>query len=763
MRIKFLPTIESLTYEKEVVLDVLETLKKEKISIILDDDKPEIVFVFAHDSKYIQNNQNDIIFIPSKVNYTPLIKGYFVYENQTELKLLLLSVLLKDQKQTLLKFQEGMIFLNEQKLTIDAKECPYFDQHIDIKTLKYTIELYEALSKTSSNQFNELLEEAKSKLKTLLENVSEIVLTYDYVLQVDYESETSNLASKALEITKEHLNQMLKNELIDYDLIKSIFDLAIQLEKEISSKTSMVTLYCQFLEDVYLPFLNENQDNDLNKLANMTHQLALSFTKDLRYQDAEYYQSQAVKLKQTLLKQSLEDEDLKVSLAQSYENMSYLHMIEQRLIPALDFNRKALDIYLGLDHDKFRSEIANLYLSIAILEDSIDEKKLAKAHFLEAKSFKKNEGSLKSKVFMAKVYSNLGSLYFRLEDKENAQASYEQALQEYRYLALIHLKKYHKSLATILYMLALIHHQNNEYELATQYFKEAIHFHEIEPEKEVGTQTFDFAKSLNGLAVLYKDLNQYDDAKTYFKQALLKYQKLDEASPKAYDAYIGDIYGHLGDMFKTKNDQQEAVEAYQKALELYMRHAQARPQQFYMKLALIHKSLASLYIDLERYEKAANHFEDLLYFYDDMIKFNFSRHALDLVDIYIDYAKVEYQLNHLKPSMNYAKKAIKLSQKVFKEQPHESVTRLSNAHHQLASTLVVTNKDKKANKVTQTRINLLNRHLEAYPNIDAKKRIEWLRALCEAYKMTNNEEDAVVCQRKADQLEIDLKAESKED
>jgi tetratricopeptide (TPR) repeat protein len=756
MQIHILPQIEKLTFEKDVIYEVLELLKSEQMKLELDNQAYDLKFIFAIEKDYLVSAEIDdktFILIPSIVKYTPHLRGYLVYETKEQLKLILLAKILKEQQHIKLKYVDDEIFLNEQKLAIDLNETPYFDQHKDIKTLAQTIKLYEALSKLDETKFANQLKQAKLSLKDFQENVVHIVDTYDYVLQVDQENDITKAALEVLQFSHQYLDEQVKTNQEAFDRLNEIYEEAMQLEKQVSSEKTTVTKYCQFLEDVYLPYLNENQADDIVLLAEITHKLAKSFTEDSRYQDAEYYQSQALKLKQIILKQNLDDEKNKVSLAKTYENMSYLHMIEQRIMPAIDFNQKALEVYLSLNHETYQIEIANLYFSIAILEDNIDEKELAITHFLKAQSFRKYDEKIQTKVFTAKIYSNLGSLYYKTEDQVQSKEAYRHALKYYRYLTLIHPKKYQQSLASTLYMIALIEHQDKHYDDALLQFKEAIFFFEQESEVEAGVKTFELAKSLTGIALVYKGLEKNIEAREYFEKSLENYQKLDQVSPKAYDSFIADIKQNLGNIHLNENKKDEAIKAYQEALELYNRHAQARPQQFYVKIAYIHKALANLYVELQKYEDAASHFEDLMYFYDDLIKFDFSTHAKDLVDIYVAYAKVEHHLDHKKDAINYAKKAMKLSQKMMKEQPHNIILSFSSAHEQLAQTLESVEKPKKAHKVIASQVDLLNRHLASYKDADANKRMEWLRALADAYRAQKDEENAVLCLKKVEQLE----------
>jgi tetratricopeptide (TPR) repeat protein len=758
MRIHIIPQLEKLTFEKKVINEVFELLQSEQQKLQLDDQAYDLKFIFATEKDLLslaQIDEKTYVLIPAIVNYTPHFTGYLVYETKEQLKLILLAKILKNQQHLKLRFFSDEIYINDKKLTIDLKETPYFDQHKDIKTLVQTIKLYESLAKVNENEFLKQLNQAKINLKHFQEDVIHIVDTYDYVLQVDQDNEINQFAREALELSIQFLDQQVKSKNEAFDQLNTIFEEAIQLEKEISSEKTLVTKYCQFLEDFYLPYLNENQADDLVLLANMTHKLAKSFTEDTRYQDAEYYQSQALKLKQAILKENQANETSKVSLAKSYENMSYLHMVEQRLMPAIDFNQKALELYLSLDHEKYEIEIANLYFSIAILEDNVDEKELAITHFLKAQSFRKYDDKVQTKVFSAKVYSNLGSLYYKSEDQTNSKEAFAHALKYYRYLTLIYPKKYQKSLASTLYMIALINHQSKNDQNALIQFEEAIQLFKQENELEVGVKTFELAKSLNGIALVYKQLKKNELARLSFEEALSNYDKLDQVSPKAYDSFIADIKSNLGDIYLSENKKEEAINFYEKALELYKRHAQVRPEQFYQKIASLHKSLATLFVDIEKYEDAAHHFEDLMYFYDDMVKFDFSSHAKDLVNIYVNYANVEHHLDHRKDAIQLSKKALKLAQKVMKEQPHEIVLAFSKAHEQLAKTLKSIEKPKKAQKVIASQIDLLNRHLESYQDADVDKRIVWLRALAEAYKAQKDEENAVLCLIKAEQLEKD--------
>ena len=155
---------------------------------------------------------------------------------------------------------------------------------------------------------------------------------------------------------------------------------------------------------------------------------------------------------------------------------------------------------------------------------------------------------LNDSVLIAQVNSDLGAIYFRRNDFENARKYYGVALNIRK------VRKDNVGIAKINLHMANIYNKENKKEKALQYYLDGIDYFEKLNNPEI------VASTKGNVATLFFELKNYPKAKKYLNDAV-KYQE-----SKQDDNGLSSSYLTLGNIYLKTNDTINAVKFYEKSI-----------------------------------------------------------------------------------------------------------------------------------------------------------------------------------------------------
>jgi signal transduction histidine kinase len=155
---------------------------------------------------------------------------------------------------------------------------------------------------------------------------------------------------------------------------------------------------------------------------------------------------------------------------------------------------------------------------------------------------------LNDSVLIAQVNSDLGAIYFRRNDFENAKKYYGVALNIRK------ARKDNVGIAKINLHMANIYNKENKKEKALQYYLAGIDYFEKTNNPEI------VANTKGNVAALFFELKNYPKAKKYLNDAI-KYQEA-----KKDDNGLSTSYLTLGNIYLKTNDTLNALKLYEKSI-----------------------------------------------------------------------------------------------------------------------------------------------------------------------------------------------------
>ncbi len=205
---------------------------------------------------------------------------------------------------------------------------------------------------------------------------------------------------------------------------------------------------------------------------------------------------------------------------------------------------------------------------------------------------------LGEKSAVARVTGNIGGVYHSLGSNDKALECFEQALAVHKELGA-------KSwVAGVTGNIGLVYHSLGSYNKALECFEQALGGH-----KELG-EISQVARVTGNIGLVYYDIGSYDKALEYYEQALATYQELGEKSG------VASVTGNIGELYANKN-----YTSYDAGIaEEFLGNAIALCNEIGAKAQLVylHKSIADLYENEERWKDAFVHHKKYIEVKDEL-------------------------------------------------------------------------------------------------------------------------------------------------
>ena len=260
---------------------------------------------------------------------------------------------------------------------------------------------------------------------------------------------------------------------------------------------------------------------------------------------------------------------------------------------------------------------------------------------------------------IASTYNHLGTLYFVLENFENAKLFYKKALE----IKAQCLGNEHLDLSRIYNNLGRLHKVLGDYEMASDCYRksENILNNYSENVKDRGVL-------YNDLAALYILWDNYKLAEEYYFKVISISKHIEQFIIKDNLAIA---YRGLGDICLEKHNSKKALSYYTKTKSIYFEiYGQNHPQT-----AVIFSCFGRAYQQLKEFEKALEYNFKAL---NIELKF-FGEDSLWVSTSFNNIATVYGENNELEKAIEYNLKSLKLKEKILGEKHIDTATAYSNA------------------------------------------------------------------------------------
>jgi len=228
----------------------------------------------------------------------------------------------------------------------------------------------------------------------------------------------------------------------------------------------------------------------------------------------------------------------------------------------------------------------------------------------------------------------------------------------------------HQDVATSLYNLGVLDHNQNDYDSAEQRLKQSLNIRE----KVFGHEHSEVAASLLALGVLYNTKGKYDLAKKSFEDALSIYEKVPSQEHNVANCLSG-----LADFYYNRENYKEAEQLYKRALEI---NGKVFGQED-SNVANILIGLASLYHSQGHYEKTEQLYKRAL----EINRKVFGQEHPNVANTFSALAELYRTQNNYDEAEQLFKQSLAICKKVF-GQEHSTVANsfegLANLYHDQA-------------------------------------------------------------------------------
>ncbi|MEE0937280.1 MAG: tetratricopeptide repeat protein [Bacteroidales bacterium] len=196
----------------------------------------------------------------------------------------------------------------------------------------------------------------------------------------------------------------------------------------------------------------------------------------------------------------------------------------------------------------------------------------------------------------AMSYNNLGQVYYKSENYDDALKYFNKAFEIYKVV----LEKNNPLIATCYNNIGLIYSYLEKYDKALDYHNKAL-----EIKKEVyGEMHRSTAASYDNIGIVFEGLEEYDTALKFSSYALEIFKEvLDENDPQ-----IAGCYNNIGIDYQDLRDYDKALENHNKALEI----RKAALGENHPDTAKSYDSIGTVYLYLRNYDEALKHYNKAL-------------------------------------------------------------------------------------------------------------------------------------------------------
>ncbi len=239
--------------------------------------------------------------------------------------------------------------------------------------------------------------------------------------------------------------------------------------------------------------------------------------------------------------------------------------------------------------------------------------------------------SLKSRIYIAHSYKNIGTTYHIMGDYALAKTNLESALKSYMKIA------DKRGIASTLNNLGLVNLKMNKLDKALEFFLNSLKL-ETEMDNQSG-----IAHSYNNLGNFYYQIDEMEQALEYYSKALIIYEEIDD------NTGISNELNNIGVIYDEKKEYLIALEYYLKSLEI------DQLLQEPSNIATLYNNIGIVYQNMDMPDKALEYLVNSLDITKEIgEKYSIANTAINIANIYLNNNNLSSALQYLKLGLEYS-------------------------------------------------------------------------------------------------------------
>ena len=274
---------------------------------------------------------------------------------------------------------------------------------------------------------------------------------------------------------------------------------------------------------------------------------------------------------------------------------------------------------------------------------------------------------------LAKVYINLGVVYYCTKRFNESEQMHKAALQIRKRLADANPQAHEPDLAVCYKHLGLLYFETQRYAESEQMHKAALQIRKRLADANPQTYESDLADNYNNLACLYRATQRYAESELLSKTAMAIYKRLADANPQACEPDLARSYNNLANLYSDTQRYTESEKMYKDALEILKRLADANPQAYEPDLAATYNNLANLYSKTQRYAESEQMYKAAIAIYERLYEGAPQQYLSRLAKRYFDYGMAMLNNNKSNEAIEPVERSLKLCKDMMNDKPDKAL------------------------------------------------------------------------------------------
>ncbi len=254
---------------------------------------------------------------------------------------------------------------------------------------------------------------------------------------------------------------------------------------------------------------------------------------------------------------------------------------------------------------------------------NIEEAEQTYAEALEVFQAIETGGKIDIRFEQAVTLDNLGNLYQATRKYKQARKMHTRALQIFRALAREQPEVYQEDLGISLSNLGNLLSTLKNYQQAGEYFEESLAIFRELAQIEGDSYRTKLAIMLDNTGVLYRRMGNLDEAEKIHKEALKVYEQLGDIHQSPYRPDYAITLVNLGDAYQQQQKYAEMEKVYEEALRIFRELSQSNGMAYMSQLALTLLTYGDYFMEVkEDPDSARRLFKEALPLFAVLAKFN---------------------------------------------------------------------------------------------------------------------------------------------
>ena len=270
---------------------------------------------------------------------------------------------------------------------------------------------------------------------------------------------------------------------------------------------------------------------------------------------------------------------------------------------------------------------------------------------------------------LAKVYINLGVVYYCTKRFNESEQMHKAALQIRKRLADANPQAHEPDLAVCYKHLGLLYFETQRYAESEQMHKAALQIRKRLADANPQTYESDLADNYNNLACLYRATQRYAESELLSKTAMAIYKRLADANPQACKPDLARSYNNLANLYSDTQRFTESEKMYKDALDIFKRLTEFNPQAYEPDLAATYYNLANLYSKTQRYDESEQMHKATIAIYERLHEGAPQQYQSRLAKGYFDYGMAMLNNNKSNEAIEPVERSLKLCKDMMNDKP----------------------------------------------------------------------------------------------